>query len=60
MQILIFCVHNVVLDTIIMAFIFFSPKFFFKNAENPYFFCIGCFVISIVKDSPIQVVFYAL
>ena len=31
MQNLIFCVHNIVLDTIIMTFIFFSPKFFFEK-----------------------------
>ena len=42
MQNLIFCVHNVVLDTIKLAFIFFSLKFFFKNAENSSFFCMGC------------------
>ena len=42
MQNLIFCVHNIVLDTIIMTFIFFSPKFFLKNTKNSYFFCIGC------------------
>ena len=42
MQNLIFCVHNVVLDTIKLAFIFFSLNcFFFKNAENSYFFCMG-------------------
>ena len=36
--------HNVVLDTIKLALIFFSLKsfFFFKNAENSYFFCMGC------------------
>ena len=42
MQNLIFCVHNVVLDTIKLAFIFFSLNFFFKNAENSSFFCMGC------------------
>ena len=42
MQNSIFCVHNVVLDTIKLDFIFFSSKFFFKNAENSYFFCMGC------------------
>ena len=42
MQNLIFCVHNVVLDTIKLAFIFFSLIFFFRNAENSYFFCMGC------------------
>ena len=42
MQNLIFCVHNVVLDTTKLAFIFFSPNFFFKNAENSPFFCMGC------------------
>ena len=42
MQNLIFYVHNVVLDTIKLAFIFFSLKFFFKNAENSHFFCMGC------------------
>ena len=31
MQNLIFCVHNVVLDTINFAFIFFSLKFFFQK-----------------------------
>ena len=31
MQKLIFCVHNVVLDTIKLAFIFFSLKFFFQK-----------------------------
>ena len=30
-QNLIFCVHNVVLDTIKLAFIFFSLKFFFQK-----------------------------
>ena len=42
MQNLIFCVHNVVLDTIKLAFIFFSLDFFFKNAENSSFFCMAC------------------
>ena len=42
MQNLIFCVHNVVLDTIILAFFLFI-QFFFKNAaENSYFFCMTC------------------
>ena len=41
MQNLIFCVHNVVLDTIKLTFIFFSLNFFFKNAENSSFFCMG-------------------
>ena len=31
MQNLIFCVHNVVLDTIKLAFIFFSLEFFFQK-----------------------------
>ena len=31
MQNLIFCVHNVVLDTIKLAFIFFSLNFFFQK-----------------------------
>ena len=42
MQKVIFCVHNVVLDTIKLAFIFFHLNFFFKHAENSYFFCMGC------------------
>ena len=42
MQNLISCVNNVVLDTIKLAFIFFSLTFFFQNAENSYFFCMGC------------------
>ena len=42
MQNLIFCVHNVVLDTIKLAFTFFSLNFFFNNLENSFFFCMGC------------------
>ena len=39
----VFCVHNVVLDTIMLVFFSFSRyNFFFKNAENSYFFCMVC------------------
>ena len=37
-----FCVHNVVLVTIILAFIFVWLTFFLKNAKNFYFLCMGC------------------
>ena len=42
MQNLVFCVHNVVLDTIVLAFFLFTFVCFFKNAENSYFFCMAC------------------
>ena len=41
-QNLIFRVHDVVLDTIILAFFSFHLIFFFKNAKNSYFFCMAC------------------
>ena len=42
MQNLIFCVHNVVLDTIKLAFIFFSLNFFFsKTLKIPISFVWG-------------------
>ena len=38
MQNLIFCVHKVALDTLMLGFFFLLALYFFQNADNFYFF----------------------
>ena len=42
MQNLIFCLHNVVLDTQKLKVFPFLGITFFKQAKNSYFFCMAC------------------
>ena len=55
LQSLMFYVHNVVLDKIILDFFSFHLNFFLKNTENSNLFCMACFCMPWFMSDNLQI-----